>query len=72
MRAVKQFLQSGSLPIFLVHLAAGLASPAAGTGRQQDDLVHRYFLLGNPDFSGKVPSSAAGEATIIAASPLVF
>ena len=56
MRAVKRFLQLKPLPAILAIVAVLLASPAIGTGWQQDDLVHRYFLLGNQDYSGKVPS----------------
>ena len=44
------------LPALLVVVAIALALPSVTMGWQQDDLVHRYFLLGNPDFSGNVPS----------------
>jgi hypothetical protein len=30
-----------------------LVLPSVWTGWQQDDLVHRYFLLGNPDYKGE-------------------
>jgi len=33
-----------------------LAAPALWTGWQQDDLIHRYFLLGNVDYAGERPS----------------
>lgn len=56
MRAVKRVLRLTSLPAILAVVAVLLASPAIGTGWQQDDLVHRFFLLGNPDYSGRVPS----------------
>lgn len=56
MRRVKWFLELASLPAVLAVLACLLAAPAITTGWQQDDLVHRYFLLGNPDPSGEVPS----------------
>ncbi len=39
-------------PVFLGLLAMLLALPSVWTGWQQDDLTHRFFLLGHLDFQG--------------------
>jgi hypothetical protein len=52
MKNLKQLLASRSLPLVAGIIAVALASPSLTTGWQQDDLVHRYFLLGNPGPDG--------------------
>jgi hypothetical protein len=49
----RRLLSRKSLPFLLALIAIALASPSLQTGWQQDDLVHRYFLLGNPDVTGE-------------------
>jgi hypothetical protein len=48
----ERFLTSKSLPFVLVLVALALSVPSLFTGWQQDDLVHRYHLLGYPDVTG--------------------
>lgn len=56
MDSLKSVLSSQRLPLLTTLCAVVLALPSVWTGWQQDDLVHRYFLLGNPDHTGRVPS----------------
>jgi hypothetical protein len=48
----KRFLASKTFPFVLLLIALALSIPSLFTGWQQDDLVHRYYLLGYPDVSG--------------------
>src|SRR5512140_947161 len=48
----ERFLTAKSLPFLLVLVALALSIPSLFTGWQQDDLVHRYQLLGYPDVTG--------------------
>jgi hypothetical protein len=48
-----RFLSSPALPFVLVAVALVLSVPSLFTGWQQDDLVHRFYLLGNPDVTGE-------------------
>ena len=52
----QRILSSRGIPLLLVGVSLALAAPALWTGWQQDDLIHRYFLLGNTDFAGVRPS----------------
>ena len=48
-----RFLTRRWLPTVLAALAVVLVLPSLWTGWQQDDITHRYFLLGNRDFQGR-------------------
>jgi len=52
-QVLERFVTHKKLPIVLALLAMLLVLPAVWTGWQQDDLAHRYFLLGYPDVEGK-------------------
>ena len=52
-RLAKLFLTHKSLLLVLSLVAIALALPSVWTGWQQDDLIHRYYLLGQPDVTGK-------------------
>ena len=53
---IARFLTLRSLPVLLAIVAIALVLPSVWTGWQQDDLVQRYTILGNPDPLGKVIS----------------
>jgi hypothetical protein len=55
-RTIRKFLTLRWLPLLLALLAVALTLPSVWTGWQQDDLVHRYFLLGYPDYKGETKS----------------
>lgn len=52
-RLRERILPSRFLPVILACVAVALASPSLWTGWQQDDLLHRYYLLGNTDSRGE-------------------
>ncbi len=51
-QTIIRFLTLKRLPLLLAALALLLVLPSLWTGFQLDDIVHRYFLLGNPDVQG--------------------
>lgn len=51
--AIAQFLKSKFLPLYLALAGILLTLPALWSGWQQDDLLQRYYLLGNPDPNGR-------------------
>ncbi len=53
---IQKILSFKYLPFVLALLAVFLTLPSVWTGWQQDDLLQRYFLLGNPDIDGKPQS----------------
>ncbi|MBP1691972.1 MAG: hypothetical protein H6Q32_1324 [Bacteroidetes bacterium] len=49
-----RILLSRYLPLYLAIAGIALTLPALWSGWQQDDLIHRYYLLGNPDPQGEI------------------
>jgi len=52
-RLLDRSLTNRWLPLFLVAVSLLLVLPSVWSGWQLDDISHRYFLLGYPDFEGK-------------------
>jgi hypothetical protein len=53
---IEKFLSLRSLPFLAMLAALALTLPSVWTGWQQDDLIQRYYFLGNPEVGGREPS----------------